>query len=128
MSETIEARAMRWAVGGDTGTSSKAIFAVMTGNPPKDGYCYPHDGDDLGRCLRLLTLIPEWRARLVEMRSVGPEWSALVDRWDELVELYAKKDGRALHDRMRAILRPIEDKRPGLYRIGDCAIYMGERD
>ena len=125
MSESIEKRALSWAVGAHTGTSSKAIFGVMTGNPPSDGYCYPHDGGDLERCLLLLALIPEWRARLDEMRSVGPEWAALVDHWDELDALF-RTDGRAItYKRMRQLLDPIEKKRQGLFRLrSGNAIYI----
>lgn len=59
MAESIEKRAMRWAAGGDTGSSSKAIMQTMMGEPPSDGWCYPHDGGDFGRCYRLLAIIPE---------------------------------------------------------------------
>jgi hypothetical protein len=120
--QTVEARALKWVSTGSTGISSKAILGVMTGNPPDDGYCYPHDGGDFQRCVVLLALIPEWKARLGEMKAVGPEWAALVDHWDELYALYIKHGiGREIYDRMKAILRPIEDKRPGLIRIGDSA-------
>lgn len=116
-------RAARWAATGKAGTSSRAIMGVMTGAPPDNGYCYPHDDRDLGRCLGLLAAVPEWRGRMDEMRAVGPEWSALVDHWDELVELH--RAGGA-YKRMQEILSPIEDKRPGLVKLGDgMALYTG---
>jgi hypothetical protein len=129
MTESIETRALRWASGDGTGVSSKAILKVMTKNYPKDGYCYPHDGGDLGRCILLLALIPEWRARIGEMRAVGPEWSALVDHWDELEALYYKDDNRGLiYKRMKEILDPIEAKRAGLVKIGDrVTLYTSPR-
>jgi hypothetical protein len=124
--KSIEARALEWVSGGKTGISSKAILGVMTGNPPKDGFCYPHDGYDFERCAVLLALIPEWKARLEDMKKVGPEWSALVDAWDELNALYLKHGpGREIYDRMKSILGPIEEKRPGLIKIGEgAALYM----
>lgn len=124
--QTVEARAFKWVSGSNTGTSSKAILGVMTGNPPRDGYCYPHDGQDFERCAVLLALIPEWRARLGEMGKVGPEWAALVKHWDELNALYLKHGpSREIYDRMKAILNPIEAKRPGLVKIGEnAALYM----
>ena len=54
-----------WLAKGDTGLSSETIALRMCGIPNgRYGICYPHDGDDFGRCYRLLRLYPEWRARL----------------------------------------------------------------
>lgn len=124
MSESIETRALRWASSSTTGASSKAILKVMTGNHPKDGYCYPHDPQDFERCRALLELIPEWKARLSEMKAVGAEWAALVDHWAELESLHAKGSYPATYRRMKKILDPIEAKRPGLIKIGGGAIYF----
>lgn len=65
----VEQRALYWALSGDTGTSSEAICAHMTGNTSKRrfGYGPPSDASDRGRCIRLLELIPEWIPRLPEM-------------------------------------------------------------
>lgn len=128
MSESIESRALRWAAGDDTGVSSKAILKVMTGQKISDGWCYPHDSDDLGRCLRLLALIPEWRTRLSEMGAVGPEWRALVKHWDELAALRETGNHPAVYARMKAILSPIEAKRAGLVRLGpSMSMYVPPR-
>lgn len=82
MTET--ARAMDWLTRSrDTGISSQAIMAKMLGGKPEAG-SYPSDPADLGRCLRLLERIPEWKARIGEMATVGFVWAALVARWDEL--------------------------------------------
>lgn len=117
MTDSVEKRAMLWASGGDTGSSSLAIMRVMSGGTPEDGrYSYPLDGGDLGRCLRLLAIIPEWRARLGEMAKIGPQWAALVKHWDELESLHAKRG--QVSDRMHAILRPIEDRDRNIVRLG----------
>jgi hypothetical protein len=128
MSQNIEARALHWALHGDTGTSSKAIAGVMTGKLPKDGYCYPHDGGDFGRCIGLLAAVPEWRSRLSEMRAVGPEWAAIVDHWEELEALFRKDGGDRLYRRMKEILDPIEAKNKRLIRFGSGAIYFPKDD
>lgn len=120
MGDSIEKRAAMWAAAGDTGTSSKAILAVMVGKPPKTRFCYPHDGDDLGRCLGLLDAVPEYRIRLGEMAAIGPEWAALVENWDELERMCRAKDGR-LYDRMKKILAPIEKTNPNLISLGNGA-------
>lgn len=127
--DSIEQRALRWASGRGVGESSKAILKVMTGNPPKDGYCYPHDGGDFERCLVLLALIPEWKTRLAEMKSVGPEWSALVDHWDQLETIHLKNNAGMTYKRMKEILNPIEAKRRGLIKFGSgAALYMPQED
>ena len=62
----IEGRALFWALAGDTGISSEAIAAHMSGYP-NTRMMPPSDGSDRGRCIRLLELIPEWIPRLKEM-------------------------------------------------------------
>jgi hypothetical protein len=115
MSDSVEARANGWITGDDTGASSKTLWGVMMGSPPKSPSS-PSDGGDLGRCLRLLELIPEWRARLGEMSSVSPYWAALVKHWDELSARHAQD--RDVYQRMRQILDPIEKADPNVFRMG----------
>ena len=78
-------RLAEWHAGSDTGSSSKSIAAKMSGvSPDRYGWAYPHDPDDLGRCLRLLRLIPEWQPRISEMAECGHMWRRLVPHWEEL--------------------------------------------
>ncbi len=121
MSETIETRLIRWLLDRDTGSSSKAIASVLSGNGGKNaGHSYPSDGDDLGRCLRLLEVIPEWKPRLKEMATLSPQWAALIRNWDELTVLHAAGD-KNIYERMQSILRPIEDKDSSIVRLGPNA-------
>lgn len=91
---TAKQRALAWIVGRHVGLSSKAIWAQMMGaGTPEDGWSYPHDPDDLSRCLRLLRLMPEWRRRLPEMAKRDPVWRALVKRWAELEALMEEEVG-----------------------------------
>ena len=52
--------------------------------------------------------MPDYRARLHEMAAVSPQWTALVDHWDELAALYDNevRSGRAprCYARMRELL------------------------
>jgi len=89
--EALEAIA--WAVGDDTGTSSKTIWTVMTGISADTwtfGYC-PSDASDFGRCYRLLQRFPAWRQRLPEVVERFPEWTPLVRDWDKLSALYEQQ-------------------------------------
>jgi hypothetical protein len=104
-----------WRRGWDTGASSLAIFAVMTGtylhNPS-----IPYDPDDFGRCYRLLKLMPEWRARLHEMNRY-PEWVPLIANWPELEALYVEelpnRTAPKLYDRMSELLGFGHDSKRG---------------
>lgn len=104
-------RLLNWLSGMDTGISSKTIAATMEHEPlilqGRSGH--PHDPSDLGRCIRLLELFPEYRARLNEMRFVSPVWAQLVDHWDELETLYNAPDERGhvrpCYDRMLELIK-----------------------
>lgn len=85
-------RAHAWIVSRDTGASSKTLWARMMG-ARRDDPSHPWDPDDLGRCLRLLELIPEWKPRIREMAGVSLGWAALVLRWDEIAQSMADEVG-----------------------------------
>lgn len=90
------ARLASWFSSDDTGISSQAIAAHMSGGTvDRWGWGHPHDPADLGRCLRLLELFPEWKPRIGEMAKHGPEWAALVARWDEIANAMADEVGIA---------------------------------
>lgn len=82
------------------GSSATAIVAVMENNPLLTASLFhrykprpPHDVWDFSLCAHLLRVVPEYRARLDEMREVSPTWSALVDIWSKLeVLLYDGKN------------------------------------
>lgn len=81
---------MDWLLSGDTGISSEAICAVMTGSKCRDGHP-PSDPSDFGRCYRLLQHFPEWRPRMNKMVAAYPEWTGLVREWDALTALYEEE-------------------------------------
>jgi len=127
MTDSIEKRALLWALGHDTGSSSKAMARILAGEKVRDA-AYPSDGGDLGRCLRLLEAIPEWKARLGDVAAASPEWFALISHWDELAALHKKDDGKSVYARMKGILDPIEAKNPNLVKLGNGAsIRFGSR-
>jgi hypothetical protein len=78
-------RAEWYLRGWDKGASSKTILAALSGRrgvikQPS----VPYDGDDVGRCVRLLEHFPEWRGRLAEVGAIFPEWVTWAARWDEV--------------------------------------------
>ena len=94
VAKLIQARALAWISGQDTGLSSKTIWRQMMKVPHSEswhGVSHPHDFGDFGRCDRLLRLIPEWRNRFFEeMGGLSPTWQRLVERWEDLERMYDK--------------------------------------
>lgn len=89
----MQQRIIKWLLSGDTGSSSKAICAHMSGAGSSDMCSYPSDPSDLGRCLRLLELVPEWNARIGEMAQYSPGWAGLITEWLALTELMKNEVG-----------------------------------
>jgi hypothetical protein len=89
---TEEELANAWIESDDTGTSSETIWSVMTGRMFLPGRGWrgrtPSDGDDFGRCYRLIAKIPAWRKRLPEVAKAHPYWATIIRDWDRLGALY----------------------------------------
>lgn len=110
-----------WIVGGDVGMSSKTIWMFMSGlSVDEDQISHPYDPSDLGRCLRLLELIPEWKPRIIDLGSLSPSWSALAARWHELdasmrsevgIDWEKAKSAPVTYKLMKSILESPEPKR-----------------
>lgn len=80
-----------WLATGERGISSEAIVSHLTGvqvgryNSPFGDH--PYDRDDFRRCELLLRSVPLARLHFPLMKTRGAVWAALVEAWDELVEL-----------------------------------------
>lgn len=83
---------MLWMLNGKVGASSKAMAAHLCGQAC-DG-SYPHDPDDLNRCLLFLEAVPEARSELPRMATLNKTWAALVARWDEIEAAFLEEAGR----------------------------------
>jgi hypothetical protein len=84
---------VKWLAGGSRGASSNAIVQHLTGLPAakSDPRFHPLDPWDLRRCLLLLELCPELKPDLHKMKEVSPQWSALIDIWEELEKLFEEE-------------------------------------
>ena len=113
---TVKERANEWILSGDTGTSSKTIWAVMMDSLRDNAHCrmfnydVPHDPDDFGRCFRLLKLIPEWRERISEMGEKLKKWKPFADKWGELEMLWRKELASGACPELYARIQALEDK------------------
>lgn len=116
---SLSQAAVRWLASGERGASSNTLFSVLTGVSADNGHtAYPYDPSDLARCRLLLEACPELLPNLPMTRSVCPEWSALVDRWEELCAMmdqetpqWREKIGRAkqTYQTMKAIFESVEN-------------------
>lgn len=93
---------MAWLESDDVGVSSRYMAHVlaMKGCAPEFGY--PHDPDDLGRCIRLVQAVPEIRRKIKLMAEHGKQWAAVAANWDRWEAMYEdpNDDGTALFKEM----------------------------
>lgn len=120
---------LKWISEDGNGLSAKAIACAALGQIPKRPN-YPHDGDDFGRCYRLVKNVPGAAAGLERLgREGGPMWVALVARWPEIEAAYlhdvalegSYRENRGkykCYDLMKSILHPIEDADHSVIRMG----------
>ena len=97
----------RWWLGTDVGMSSAAMFAPLcpitelaTAAGNYGNRSTPADADDLGRCMRLIALFPEWHGRLDEVAAAYPDtaWPRIIGRWHELEAADPKTQNRILNE------------------------------
>jgi hypothetical protein len=110
-------KVLNWMMTGSVGMSSKAMAAHLCG-APCDG-SYPHDPDDLNRCLLFLEAVPEARAELPRMATLNKVWAALVMRWEEIEAAFLAEVGRDWRKAKRA---------PNTYRLMREVIDTANKD
>ena len=103
MSRELLDRAYQWVAIGETGLSSKTMWnrlmSVERGYPIH----HPHDPDDFSRCYKLLEAIPEWKSQISKLKTLSPVWDRLVDNWNELTDMFEKKDS-SMYKFMRKLI------------------------
>ena len=91
--KSIVENANWWATNGEQGMSSKTMFNYFAKDTPvrlilNERPTHPSDPSDFKRCYKLLQAVPQWKERLVELKTLSPVWERLVDNWDKLTEMY----------------------------------------
>lgn len=71
------------------GASAGTIYAFFMRDPENtwkstDTVDWPEDDADFARCHNLLTQVPEWRERILEMSVLCKEWAFLASHWSEV--------------------------------------------
>lgn len=126
MSNDTEKKLLDWYAAGDTGASSEAMAAHLSGRKAAR-WSYPRDGGDLGRCLRLLKAVPELRNCLQDMIALDQYWAALIPRWVDLERLMTEECGEDFrrdkaspktYKLLCSILDPVERADSSVVRMG----------
>ena len=79
---------MWWIANGEKGNSSETMWNCLIDNQEKYRINHPYDGDDFGRCYKLLETVPEWKKELYKLKTLSKAWENLVNNWDKLTEMY----------------------------------------
>lgn len=94
VTKDLMSKVLKWFATGRVGLSSKCMAVYLTtGEVDVRGGSYPHDPDDLNRCLLLLNEVPELREHLHKMSKVNKVWSNLVEDWDALESCFLNEVG-----------------------------------
>lgn len=93
--DKTEQQVIDWLANGEVGVSSKCMAMWLAfGKRTSDAFGgYPHDPDDMDRCLKLLKRAPGLRERLPKMAELNKTWAALVARWDEIEAMQMQEIG-----------------------------------
>lgn len=92
LSQAAREQILTWLVNGRVGLSSKTMAAIALGAKP-DGVNYPHDPDDLNRCLLLLKAAPGVRDAFPRIAASSKVWAALIARWPEIEKSFLDEVG-----------------------------------
>lgn len=82
-------KVIEWMFSQDTGVSSQNLAAEYLGVKCDAavmhfGLSGPHDPADLGRCLRLIALVPEIRSCVDSLATKSTHWAKAAAVWDEI--------------------------------------------
>lgn len=102
-----------WLLNGHRGASSEALCKHFFEVPVEANvYCYPLDPSDLNRCLKFLDAAFGTRnpVQINSVRSLGPVWSAYVDRWVEIITVFGKEVQTGVAMETYDLMQKIQDE------------------
>lgn len=95
----------KWLAMGRCGMSSTALAAATLGHVDwNDPPAYPHDSDDLSRCILLYGFAPEAKEGLARLAAVSGQWKRISENWDKLIDIF--DDRRACSDFLHTLINP----------------------
>lgn len=120
----IQTKVLNWIATGRVGASSKAMAMAACGLP-NDG-SYPHDPDDLNRCLLLLESVPDVRDHFEKIAALGVVWERLIGRWADIEASFLDEVGlnwskAQAAPKTYALMRDVKGEEPGVVRFGSVS-------
>lgn len=120
----IQTKVLNWIATGRVGASSKAMAMAACGLP-NDG-SYPHDPDDLNRCLLLLEAVPDVRDHFDKIAALGVVWERLIGRWADIEASFLDEAGlnwskTQTAPKTYALMRDVKGEEPGVVRFGSVS-------
>lgn len=88
-------KVMEWCFSSDTGISSERLAAEFLGVEYKRrwGSTTPSDPSDLGRCLRLIELVPSVRSAVDSLALKSERWAKAAAIWDDITQMMKDEVG-----------------------------------
>ena len=87
----IKEQVLAWIATGRVGASSKTMAMAACGLPHECDY--PHDPDDLNRCLLMLKTCPSVRDHFDKIAAISKTFGKLIARWDEIERAFLDEAG-----------------------------------
>jgi hypothetical protein len=120
----IQVKVLNWIATGRVGESSKAMAVTACGLPSEGDY--PHDPDDLNRCLLMLKAVPEVRDHFDKIAALGVVWGRLIERWAEIEACFLDEVGINWSKAQSAsktydLMRDVIGEEPGVIRFGNVS-------
>lgn len=84
-----------WIINGETGISSKTMWAAINGvtlkgveYPKNINFDVPYDPSDFNRCLKYVEDTGITKEQLQTVKEVFPWWAPFIDNWEKIVEIF----------------------------------------
>lgn len=108
----MQAQVLQWMASGETGLSSLTMALWLGCGQKYRDSSHPYDPDDLRRCVQFLDAAPACRPFLGRMAELGPEWAALIGRWDDLERLLLKELPAGRAPKTFVLMRELLERTP----------------
>lgn len=91
--EQNKKKVTEWLFSDDTGLSSLALASEYLGVDNRRQHYVPSDPSDLGRCLRLISIVPAIRNSVDSLAEKHPNWKKAAEVWDEITVSMTREVG-----------------------------------
>lgn len=106
---------VEWIATHHTGLSSIAMWSALMGRQPaKIWFGIPHDADDFSRCYDLVKFCEiSTDDDFPKIIQVLPWYAPILDKWEELSEMFEDRDYRGVNVLLRKLLRECQSIKNG---------------